>query len=121
MSGVSVFGMELVLDVADCDPDAIRSAERIGRYARELCRLIGMTPYGEPFVVWFGEAGTQTGGYSLVQLIETSSITGHFSEATNRAYLNVFSCKRFDPATVTEFTRRFFAADEVRPMVLVRE
>ncbi len=116
-----MFGMELVLDAAGCDPVAIRSAERIAGYARELCELIDMRPHGEPFVVWFGEAGAKTGGYSLVQLIETSSITGHFSEATNRAYLNVFSCKPFDPDAVATFTQRFFAADGVRPTLLVRE
>ena len=41
----------------------------------------------------------QAAGYSLVQLIETSAITGHFCDASGDAYLDIFSCKDFDPAT----------------------
>ena len=113
--------MELVLDLVGCDPDTIRSKERLVAYPGELCRVINMTPYGEPFVERFGLAGTKAAGFSLVQLIETSSITGHFSEASNRAYINVFSCKDFDPAIATEFTRRFFTARSARHTLLIRE
>jgi S-adenosylmethionine decarboxylase len=115
------FGMELVLDLVGCDPATIRSKERLVAYARELCRVVDMTPYGAPFVERFGEDGTKTAGYSLVQLIETSSITGHFSEQSDRAYLNVFSCKHFDPRAATEFTQRFFAARAARHTLLIRE
>lgn len=115
------FGMELVLDLADCDPVSIRSKDSLAAYARELCRVIEMTPYGEPFLARFGLAHPKTAGYSLVQLIETSSITAHFSEERNRAYVNIFSCKYFDPAMATEFTREFFQAGSARDTLLIRE
>lgn len=117
----AAFGMELVLDLAGCDPGTIRSKERLIAYARELCRVIDMTPYGDPFAQRFGLTDAKTAGYSLVQLIETSSITGHFSEETNRAYINVFSCRKFDATAATEFTKRFFDAGSAKHTLLIRE
>ena len=41
----------------------------------------------------------------MVQLIETSLISGHFANDTNSAYLDIFSCKGYDPAVVEEFSK----------------
>ena len=49
-------------------------------------------------------------GYSMVQLIETSLISGHFANDTNSAYLDIFSCKGYEPAVVEEFSKAFFGA-----------
>jgi len=46
----------------------------------------------------------------MVQLIETSLISGHFANQTNNVYLDVFSCKFFDPNTVAEYAKEFFEA-----------
>ncbi len=116
----STFGMELVLDLVDCDPDTIRSGEKIAQYAHQLCDVIAMKAYGEPFVERFGLAEPKTAGYSLVQLIETSSITAHFSEEWNKAYINIFSCKLFDTERATSFTKAFFNAKSVVQQTLTR-
>ena len=42
-------------------------------------------------------------GYSVMQLIETSCITAHFSEQTDCCYIDVFSCKDFDDMKVVKF------------------
>ncbi|MGH3712092.1 MAG: S-adenosylmethionine decarboxylase family protein [Micromonosporaceae bacterium] len=114
------FGTELVLDLYDCDPDTIRSRDRLTAYVRELCAVIEMTPYGEPFAERFGLGDAKTAGYSVVQLIETSCISGHFSELWNSAYLNVFSCKPFDADAATAFSQEYFGAATVRRRVLQR-
>ena len=57
-----------------------------------------MVPLGEPLIHHFGSGNKA--GYTLVQLIETSNITAHFCEETNDMYLDVFSCKPFDPSVV---------------------
>jgi len=114
------YGMELILDLIDCDSEAIRSGEHIRKYAKEICKVIDMKPFGEPFVERFGLGVDFTAGYSLVQLIETSSITGHFSELWNRAYINVFSCKKFDEQIAAEFTKKHFGAKELKQNLLIR-
>ncbi|MFC7547703.1 S-adenosylmethionine decarboxylase family protein [Plantactinospora sp. GCM10030261] len=116
----SAFGVELVLNLHGCAPDTVRSPDRLAAYVRDLCELIGMRRYGDLFAERFGLNETKTTGYSIVQLIETSSITGHFSEARNAAYLNIFSCKEFDIDAATAFTAGFFGATSVERHVLTR-
>ncbi len=117
----NTFGMEVILDLYDCNLETIRSKEKLQEYTRELCRVIGMTPYGAPFAERFGLNEAKTAGYSIVQLIETSSITGHFSEEWNSAYINIFSCKEFDPKQAAEFSKDFFEADRVESTLHIRK
>jgi S-adenosylmethionine/arginine decarboxylase-like enzyme len=56
----------------------------------------------------------------MIQLIETSLISGHFANLTNSAYIDIFSCKAYDPDTVAEFTRKFFQAGFVEVHVTKR-
>jgi S-adenosylmethionine decarboxylase len=115
------FGMEVVLDLYNCNPETIRSKEKLQEYARKLCKVIEMTPYGAPYAERFGLNEAKTAGYSIVQLIETSSITGHFSEERNSAYINIFSCKEFDPKQAAEFSRNFFEADRIASTLHTRK
>jgi hypothetical protein len=80
--------------------------------------LIGMTRYGACQVVHFGEG--RVAGYSMVQLIQTSLISGHFANDTNSAYLDIFSCKGYDPAVVEEFSKTFFGARRSTHTALLR-
>lgn len=100
------WGYHLTLDIGGCDPDLIRSKNNVAAFAKVLVDKIDMVAYGEPQVVHFGDGDKE--GFTLVQLIETSNITGHFCNSTNTAYLDVFSCKDFDPAVVKEVAKQFF-------------
>lgn len=102
------WGIASSFDIYDCDPETIRSAERIQEFVVELCDLIEMRRFGETTIVNFGE-DERVAGYSMVQLIETSLISGHFANLTNAVYLDVFSCKPYEPEVVAEFAQRFFA------------
>jgi len=104
----SAWGIASSFDIYDCDPEAIRSAEKIQQFVVELCDLIEMKRFGETKIVNFGE-DERVAGYSMVQLIETSLISAHFANMTNAIYLDVFSCKPYDPEIVADFAKRFFA------------
>jgi len=102
------WGLCTAVDLQDCNPALIRDAESIKRYVVELCDLIGMKRFGECQVGDFGEG--RVAGYSMVQLISTSLISGHFANDTNNAYLDIFSCKGYDPLVVESFSKEFFGA-----------
>jgi S-adenosylmethionine/arginine decarboxylase-like enzyme len=102
------WGLSTSIDLLECRPDAIRSRDRIEAFVVALCDLIGMKRYGDCQIVHFGEG--RVAGYSMTQLIETSLISGHFANDTNRAYLDIFSCKGYDPKVVEEFSKEFFGA-----------
>jgi len=104
----SAWGIASSFDIYNCDPDTIRNAEKIRQFVVELCDLIEMRRFGETIVVNFGE-DERVAGYSMAQLIETSLISAHFANLTNTVYLDVFSCKPYDPDIVRNFAMRFFA------------
>jgi len=115
------FGLELVLNLYDCNPQTIRSKAKIKEFNDRLCSLLKMKKYGKPLIPHFGHKAKHTAGYSLVQLIETSSITAHFSELWDSVYLNIFSCKRFSPEKAKRFAKEFFQAKKVTNTVLFRK
>jgi len=101
------WGLACSFDIYDCNPETIRDADKIRRFVHELCDLIAMKRYGECVVVDFGE-DERVAGFSMTQLIETSLISAHFANASNATYLDVFSCKVYDPAVVEKFAMEYF-------------
>jgi len=112
------WGLCSAVDLQDCNPGLIRNADHIRRYVVELCELIDMKRFGECQVVDFGSG--RVAGYSMVQLISTSLISGHFANDTNNAYLDIFSCKGYDPAVVEAFSKDFFGARRSMATVTLR-
>lgn len=106
-TALEVWGIASSIDIYDCDPDKIRDAQVIKKFVVELCDLIEMKRFGETQVVHFGE-DEKVAGFSMVQLIETSLISAHFANKTNVTYLDVFSCKAYDPETVRSFAQEYF-------------
>ena len=113
------WGKHLILDAAGCSPKMIGCAKVIDGFARSLVKRIDMVAYGQPQVVMFGSGSKK--GYTLVQLIETSNITAHFVEENDSMYLDVFSCKDFDPEVVEEAVKEFFDAKYFNSKVILRQ
>ena len=114
-----VWGIATAIDIYECNPATIRDAEAIRRFVVQLCDLIEMKRFGETQVVHFGE-DEKVAGYSMVQLIETSLISAHFANLTNTTYLDVFSCKPYDPDVVASFAREYFGGSRVEVNVTFR-
>ena len=106
----TLFGWHLVIDLVDCE-ESIDCSTRIADYAKQLCKVIDMKPFGEPTVVHFGHQSPITSGYSLVQLIETSNITGHFSDHYRSAHIDIFSCKPYNWRKALDFTKEWFEGE----------
>jgi len=108
---VDAWGLAAGIDLHGCNPDTIRSAEKIKQFTYELCERIEMKRFGECQVVDFGE-DEKVAGFSMVQLIETSCISAHFANQTNTTYLDIFSCKYYNPFEAAEFAKKFFEAKD---------
>lgn len=113
------WGLVTALDLHNCNPETIRSADKIYEFTVELCDRIKVNRFGEPVIVNFG-ADERVAGYSLVQLIETSLVSGHFANLTNRVYLDIFSCAYYDPHEMTEFSKEFFQSDRANVNIYLR-
>jgi S-adenosylmethionine decarboxylase len=115
-----MWGRHLVLDCSSCDRAAVRDADAIREFCADLVSSIGMVAYREPVLEHFATHLPEAAGYSLVQLIETSAVTGHFCDASGDAYLDVFSCKDFDPEVAVRVVRRHFRPRMIRRTNLYR-
>lgn len=114
------WGMLTSIDLHQCDAETIRSADKIRQFTVALCDLIKVIRFGEPTIVHFGEQEA-IAGYSLVQLIETSLVSGHFANATNNVYLDIFSCAYYDAQAAVDFSKKFFGARDATVHTILRQ
>lgn len=119
-SNQNPWGVLTSVDIYETDPEMIRDADKIREFVRQLCDLIEMKRYGECEVIHFGE-DEKVEGFSMTQLIETSLISGHFANATNTAYLDIFSCKFYDPRQVAEFASQYFKGAHYKMQLAMRK
>ena len=113
------WGLSTSVDLYGCNPETIRDARAIKIYVDELCKLIEMKQFGETQIVNFGEE-EKVAGFSMTQLIETSLVSGHFVNHSNNDYIDIFSCKYYEPSVVVEFTKKFFEAKDVKMHYILR-
>lgn len=107
------FGTHLVIDAKRCT-SLVRRRDFLEHLNNELLQAIKMKPYGPPTLAHFALHDPKAGGWTLVQLIETSSITGHFVDETCDAYLDVFSCKDFDCGEVEDLVRSMLKPHDLK-------
>ena len=116
-----MWGKHVIIDMSRGDKERVRSAKHIHQFVETLVETIGMKGYGAPLLEHFSEHVPEAAGYSLVQLIETSAITGHFCDLSGDAYIDIFSCKDFDAELAVEVVRAAFRPQHINFITLVRQ
>lgn len=114
------WGKHLIIDARGCNISRVTDPEYIKHFTKELVRQIEMVPYGEPQVVHFAN-GTDLAGWTMIQLIETSCITGHFLDHNGDLYLDVFSCKTFEEQRVINLLYLMFSPGEIKYQLVMRD
>jgi S-adenosylmethionine/arginine decarboxylase-like enzyme len=107
------YGQEILVDIHDCNGGPF-SRVFIADFMVRLCDLIDMER--EDLHFWdydedpegYADAPDHLKGISAVQFIKTSNVVVHTIDAHNKVFLNVFSCKDFNPATVATFAAEAF-------------
>jgi S-adenosylmethionine/arginine decarboxylase-like enzyme len=113
------WGLHAIVNAFRCKPHLIQNKLIIHDFTKDLVKRIDMVAYGQPMIEHFGTGNKA--GFTLVQLIETSNITGHFCDESGDAYLDVFSCKSFDPETVKEVIQHHFQPQALDLRVFERQ
>lgn len=114
------WGWHLLLNLRSCDIASITSRENLANFLKALVERIDMVAFGEPTIEHFATHDPEKAGFSIVQLIETSNITGHFVDKNGDAYIDVFSCKIFQPDDVIAVAREFFSPQFVSHQMIPR-
>jgi S-adenosylmethionine/arginine decarboxylase-like enzyme len=116
-----MWGKHLIIDMSAGDKARVRSAKHIRQFVHTLVVAIDMKAYGPPVLEHFAEHVPEAAGYSLVQLIETSAITGHFCDHSGDAYIDIFSCKDFDAERAIAVVRAAFRPEHIKFVTLERQ
>jgi S-adenosylmethionine decarboxylase len=118
---IGYWGYHLMLDCQKCDRSAIGDRDNLKAFVGDLVEKIDMKAFGEPTLEHFATHDPEKGGYSLVQLIETSAITGHFVDKNGDAYIDIFSCKPFSIETVKAVVSHFLRPLKIKVHYLTRQ
>ena len=113
------WGYHLILDCKS--GREIRSKEDLWAFVIQLVEEIDMVAYGQPMIEHFATHDEDKAGWRLVQLIETSSITGHFVDKNGDFYLDVFSCKEFDIDKTIDFVNKYLEPKSIKDTYLLRQ
>lgn len=122
---VRAYGYELILDLHNCNITTFNRDSLDGYFAK-LCDAIDMQKCERYFWDDVGVAEEEkqtephTKGTSAVQFILTSSIVIHTLELMKAAYVNIFSCKEFDPKIAKKITQEWFDAKECKTHFIER-
>ena len=114
------WGYHLLLDCSGSPRELITDGDNIYKFVKELIVAIDMKAYGEPILKHFAEHDPDKSGYSLVQLIETSNISGHFVDKDGSVYLDVFSCKPFSNEDAINVVKKYFKPKKIKMHFITR-
>lgn len=118
VDGQRHYGRHVMVDAAQCN-DRLLELDDINQFVADLVDRIDMVAFGDIVSARFG-GGIET-GISAVQLIETSCISLHTNDASRDLYLDVFSCKDFNPEDVVAVVAEYFAPENKTVRDLLRK
>lgn len=107
------------IDVRGCDMDTIRSAGQLHDFCVQLCSLLNIQRYGEAEISHPGET-QRTTGYLVMQPIERGYLAIQCANATNNLYIDLVSCKVYNPYAVVEAAKKFFGAKDTAMSISLR-
>jgi S-adenosylmethionine decarboxylase len=89
------WGMLAAIDLHGSDRARLADPDSIRRFVPAVIDAIGMRSHGPLMIDRFGNDELE--GWSALQFIETSSITIHADEVSGRCFVDIFSCRPFEP------------------------
>ncbi len=120
---MSYWGYHLILDCKGAKDykHIVKNKNIIKVFVKNLVEGIDMKAYGEPIIEHFATHDENASGFSMVQLIETSSITGHFVDKNGDFYIDIFSCKDFNIDKAKEIVYDYFKPKSMKTVFLERQ
>jgi S-adenosylmethionine decarboxylase len=112
------WGYHLLMDMSECN-DTIDSVEDVEAFFGDLIDELGMKALSPIMIKKV--SGEEGRGVSAVQMITTSSITFHSDDDKRSVYLDVFSCKDFDPKKAETFICKTFRPKRYAAKMIYRD
>ena len=117
---MNYWGEHLLMDCSNCGRHLVTDRDNIYQFIKELVPAIDMVAYGEPMIEHFATHAPDKAGFSFIQMIETSSITGHLVDSSGDAYIDIFSCKSVNVDVAKEVVQKYFEPQKIRINFITR-
>ncbi|MAG78406.1 S-adenosylmethionine decarboxylase [archaeon] len=105
------WGRSASIDLHNCKIELLKDPKIIKKFIKDLCKILKMKRRGPTRIDRFGQGRLK--GWSIMQFIDTSTIVAHFDEKGGRAFIDIFSCKRFNTKIIANFSKKFFEAKTI--------
>lgn len=99
------WGFHLVINMSECN-SKIDSLISVAQFFTDIIKELDMKTLSPLYIKKV--SGEEGRGVSGVQMITTSSITFHSDDDKRSVYLDLFSCKNFDPKKAEAFACKYF-------------
>jgi len=105
------FGLELIIDLHDCDATTL-TLPSLREFVDKLLEATDMEAFG-PLRVWedYQTQEPHIQGVAVFQWITTSHIMVYALTMTNLVMINLFSCKDFDADKVETLAKEYFGTE----------
>jgi len=113
------WGLLSAINLGGCDKAMLTDEKVFKKFVVELCKVIKMTRHGQLLIDRFGEKKLY--GYSTFQFIKTSSITCHYDDVCGKVFVDIFSCRYFNSKVAVNFCKKFFKAENVEVINILRK
>jgi S-adenosylmethionine/arginine decarboxylase-like enzyme len=123
------YGVELIMDIKNCDISKFNRKD-LEEYCIKICELTKMQRADLHFWDFEGqdeaygiykEEAPHLCGTSLCQFITTSNITIHSLDQWGKLYINLFTCKPFEPEEAIKLTLDFFSGELLQQFFITRK
>lgn len=113
------WGLHLLIDCRKLN-NKINDEKDIKNFFSELIDALDMKPLTEFFCKKVDDK-EEGRGISAFQMITTSHISMHFDDAGNNGFLDIFSCKKFEPRTVLKMVKEHFQPKQMMVQFVYRD
>lgn len=115
------FGLHLMLDIYNCDLEAMNDKSLVYDILNTLPVKIGMRKLMKPYVVFAKDNNKRDpGGWSGFVMIQESHISLHTFIKRGFATSDVYSCKKFDTKKVINYFKKAFKTQDIEFYVETR-
>lgn len=115
------WGYHLIINAGMCDKEKVKDQAYLKLWVEDLVKEINMVAFGQPQILHFGHGEPHLAGNTVLQFIETSNILTHFCDEHGDAYVDIFSCKEFDPKLALDHFVDWFDPDMAEIVFFVRD
>jgi S-adenosylmethionine decarboxylase len=115
------WGYHLMVDCSNCNRDNIKNINVIKKFINSIIKACKMKKLGNIKIENLQNGNKELYGYSVVQLIHTSSIVCHFMDISGDTYIDIFSCKEFNCDKIIKIINEYFLPEKINKHFLIRD